>query len=310
MPEVLKQLPDKSLLGLFPDYLAIEYGENADVELPVELISRFSDYKFYLSKFCKSDEDNLLPRLISPVFRRVNAHLVKKTGKCIFQLFKPENITKQNRLPFANALYYGEVKTVTIEQYSYAGHLPLRSFFTAVVKHTENKLRELKGFRGRLKGYNLDNDVKIVIDSFVSNEFKMEESAKKHVKIEVDREKILQLIHDSNVVQQRLLSGTEQEDDVWPDIAGDMDRHNSIQMQANTGDTAEINLADGTAAACYEAQDSGAATAHCKTQDIGVASSHCEYQNTGTDAVYHKSPDIDATDNEDGFAIFIDKLSE
>lgn len=222
--DVLKEIPDKSLLSLFPDDFAAKYIGNADAELPVEFINQFSDYKFYLSKFFKEDEDNLLLKLMPSIFSRINAYFIKKAGKGIFQQFTPEDIPCQHRLPFANAVYYGDVKTITVEKFSYVAYRPLRSFFTAVIKHAENKLREKKGFKGRLRGYDLDPDIQMVINDFINSELKREEAIKNSVKVEVDREKILQLIHDSNIVQQRLLAGADPDGEEQPAFTGEIHR--------------------------------------------------------------------------------------
>ena len=108
--------------------------------------------------------DEYVPKTLE----RVDRHMVATRGHGIFEAFGPSSATRIRRHPFQSAVYAGPSRELTIASVvPYSKHVPLRAFLNPVVKHTENNLRELTGFRGRLRGYTLEPDVRSVIDQFI-----------------------------------------------------------------------------------------------------------------------------------------------
>ena len=205
--DLLNYIPDQNLLFLFPDYMVIENIYKSNCTMPLEFVSRFSDYDFLKSKFCINDNENRLLRYIPGVFGYINQYLLKKEGRGIFEIYKPQEEKIRNRLPFQNAIYHGNVKSIKVEPFLYVENRILRIFFTSVIKYLENRLRQLAGYKSRLRGFILREEMIDVIDRFVDEQIIKEKAEKSSIKIEIDREKIMKLIHDSNVIRQMLLDG-------------------------------------------------------------------------------------------------------
>ncbi|MNV23926.1 hypothetical protein D3C71_1149650 [compost metagenome] len=81
---------------------------------------------------------------------------------------------------------------------------PLRSLITRLFRLTENKLRELLGYRGRLKGVNVDADMDDLIIRFLKREFEKEKQEDKGPAVVIDREKLERLQSDSEIVRTML----------------------------------------------------------------------------------------------------------
>ena len=88
-------------------------------------------------------------------------------------------------------------------------HQPLRRFITAVVKHTENRLREIKKFKGQLRGYSIDPEIRALIDTCISEAAHVISPPPPNSKVKIDQSKVHALIRDSNDVRDMLLSNDE-----------------------------------------------------------------------------------------------------
>lgn len=78
----------------------------------------------------------------------------------------------------------------------------LRRNLTDVVKYIENKLREQKGFRGRLKVKNLDPQITSLIDRFFATE--QARTSAPVPEISIDLDKVASLVNESNQVLDML----------------------------------------------------------------------------------------------------------
>lgn len=81
---------------------------------------------------------------------------------------------------------------------------PLRSLITRLFRLTENKLRELMGYRGRLKGINVDADMDDLITRFLKREYLKETQEDKGPTVVIDPEKLERLQSDSEIVRTML----------------------------------------------------------------------------------------------------------
>ncbi|WP_242834002.1 TerB N-terminal domain-containing protein [Desulfitobacterium hafniense] len=221
-----------------PDYLNIiltGYKKSGIGRLSLELINQIADYSIFRSKFYNESGQTLLVEYIPKTIEKVNAFLLEKHHGGILDLFQPSQRGKIQREPFRSAVYcYKVSQQITLETVPYIKHKPLREFLTAVIKHTENKLREAKGYNGRLRGYVLEPEIKIWIDDFLASEIEgLEPATKPSLKIELDTSKVFQLIEDSDKVRDMLIipgdeAQVEEEKEYQPvkgkNIAGSMER--------------------------------------------------------------------------------------
>jgi hypothetical protein len=93
---------------------------------------------------------------------------VETEGEGIFDKFRPAATETVNRTPFQSALYGGNTEKITIATVlPFSKSRKLCGFATAVVKHTENCLRENAGYPNRLHDYELSPDLRSTIAAFV-----------------------------------------------------------------------------------------------------------------------------------------------
>jgi len=207
---MMAHIPEKSLLSLFPDSFAGCFMENMDAQFTLEFISRFSDYRFYTGQLAQSSQGGFFLSLLPDVFQQINQYLLRKNGKGIFGTYKPPHTAGKRRVAFQNAIYSGPVTSVCQDEIPYTTYPPLRSFFTSVIKETENRLREQAQIKGRLRGIQLDPKVLSVIQSVILNRLCQTVAEDEKKKLQVDRDRIVRLIEESNLIRQKLLEGIDE----------------------------------------------------------------------------------------------------
>lgn len=207
---MMARIPEKSLLSLFPDSLAGCFMENPDAGFTLDFISRFSDYRFYTGQLAQSSQGGFFLSLLPAVFQEINQCLLRENSKGIFGTYRPVHTSGKRRIAFQNAIYSGQVTSVCQDEMPYSTYPPLRSFFTSVIKETENRLREQAQIRGRLRGIQLDPKVLSVIQSLIMNRLCQTAAEDEKKKLQVDRDRIIRLIEESNLIRQRLLEGIDE----------------------------------------------------------------------------------------------------
>jgi hypothetical protein len=207
---MMAYIPEKTLLSLFPDSLAGCFMENPDAGFTLDFISRFSDYRFYTGQLAQSNQGGFFLSLLPTVFQKINQCLLHENGKGIFGTYRPAHTSGKRRIAFQNAIYSGPVTSVCQDEMPYSTYPPLRSFFTSVIKETENRLREQAQIKGRLRGIQLDPKVLSVIQSLILNQLCQANAEEEKKKLQVDRDRIIRLIEESNLIRQRLLEGIDE----------------------------------------------------------------------------------------------------
>lgn len=149
--------------------LALHYYLNRTLkELPLVILDALTDYNICRSRFYRNGYSALLESTLQHVLAHLDTYLHQKSGKGIFEKYRPRSTSTIRRKPFGSAVYEGRADQITIaEIYFYSNHKPLRQFLTPVVKYTENALRQRQDFSGRLKVPPLKAEVITVIDQAI-----------------------------------------------------------------------------------------------------------------------------------------------
>lgn len=146
------------------------YASGSFLETPFWVLENLIDYQVQDSGFYRSGNQELLEKYIPQVLDLVNHRLQQYTGQTIWERFHPQLYKTIRRQPFSGAIYAGATDEITVAVLvPYYEYQPLRDFLTGVVKYTENKLREVKGFNGRLHPPPLDPSITTLIDTFIAN---------------------------------------------------------------------------------------------------------------------------------------------
>lgn len=208
LPDSVFAQLNPEIVNLLPESVVAEYMMNTGKLFSAEYISRFSNYKFTESRFYLNEKGKIFVENISFVLSSVNELLLKQNGIGIFKMFKADNSKGRSRLPYQNAVYQGPVGSLPVNSTDPAKNRDLRIFITSIIKQCENCCREIAGFRGRLGGIELPDDIKQHIKNFILAKVKKVE-VEKRVNINIDKNKIKQLTEDSDIVLEKLLSDTD-----------------------------------------------------------------------------------------------------
>ncbi|MCL2704541.1 MAG: TerB N-terminal domain-containing protein [Defluviitaleaceae bacterium] len=203
-------LEREGLLMMLSADLLLDYYLKNDILLPIELISCFCDYKIYESGFAKGDSGGIFLTALPNALHEIRLH-VNKNSKSSFE--KRESIRENEHIkpPFMRSLF-ANMEMVRLPGYPpFEKHLPFRYFITSIVKEFENQLRSLTKYKGKLKyPSKLNDDLIGICAKHARNAVKAQ--AERPVEINIDRDRLLTLIQDSDEVRARLLEGNRDYD--------------------------------------------------------------------------------------------------
>ncbi|OMD62313.1 hypothetical protein BSK62_23335 [Paenibacillus odorifer] len=178
----------------------------APEQLTFAVLTAMSDYDISKSKFYIGEGKEALKQYIPQVVALINAYVTRKHGSNLVEMFPPGPAVMRERYLFRSAVYdislYGYSVLIPVVRISKSP--PLRSLITRLFRLTENKLRELMGYRGRLKGINVDADMDDLITRFLKREYLKETQEDKGPTVVIDPEKLERLQSDSEIVRTML----------------------------------------------------------------------------------------------------------
>ncbi|MEK4460744.1 TerB N-terminal domain-containing protein [Paenibacillus sp. FSL H8-0315] len=178
----------------------------APEQLTFAVLTAMSDYDISKSKFYIGEGKEALEQYIPQVVALINAYVTRKHGSNLVEMFPPGPAVMRERYLFRSAVYdislYGYSVLIPVVRISKSP--PLRSLITRLFRLTENKLRELMGYRGRLKGINVDADMDDLITRFLKREYLKETQEDIGPTVVIDPEKLERLQSDSEIVRTML----------------------------------------------------------------------------------------------------------
>ncbi|MFK4165697.1 TerB N-terminal domain-containing protein [Paenibacillus lautus] len=212
-------MPIRETYQRFPRVLSAELKEKEwkrrfslqPVELTWELLLDLLDYDVEKSRFYQEKGRKDLEGYAPKVIALVDSYWAKMKGQRLIDRFQPRPRQVKRHL-FRSAVYdhglYG--RTVVLTVVSLSEHAPLRSYITGLVRLTENKLRELRGFKGRLRGAEaVEPEVEEIITRYLKKEIQeqMEPERKQSLpEVQIDTGKLRRLQRESDQVRDMLLT--------------------------------------------------------------------------------------------------------
>ncbi|MNM17903.1 hypothetical protein D3C81_281850 [compost metagenome] len=175
-------------------------------QLTLPALALMSDYDVTKSKFFTGTGQEALERYFPLVVALVDGYALRKHGQKLLDMYPPSPPVVRERYLFRSAVYdislYGYSVLVPVARISKSP--PLRSLITRLLRLTENKLRALMDYRGRLKGISIDKEIEELVEKFLEREFRKVEKEARSAEIVIDRERLHKLRSDSDVVRQLL----------------------------------------------------------------------------------------------------------
>lgn len=135
--------------------------------LPDTVLEWLCVYDRRKSKFYqKHNADDVIEAAYRESLQQIDAHLRARSGRSLFEYFRPAEIAPLKRQPFAGAIYEGEREEITLGEVSdWASSDELHTAITNIIKYTENRLRRQRSFHGTLQGVTLPRDWIAVLDA-------------------------------------------------------------------------------------------------------------------------------------------------
>ncbi|MBT2764366.1 TerB N-terminal domain-containing protein [Paenibacillus sp. ISL-20] len=212
-------MPIRETYQRFPRVLSAELKEKEwkrrfslqPVELTWELLLDLLDYDVEKSRFYQENGRKDLERYAPKVIALVDSYWAKMKGQRFIDRFQPRP-RQVKRYLFRSAVYdhglYG--RNVVLTVVSLSEYAPLRSYITGLVRLTENKLRELRGFKGRLRGADaVEPEVEVIITRYLKKEIQeqLEAQRKQAIpEVQIDTGKLRRLQRESDQVRDMLLT--------------------------------------------------------------------------------------------------------
>jgi hypothetical protein len=178
------------------------------VDITLWLLQYASHYDIRKSRFYWSGASEIelyLPKAIA----LTDAYLKKKQGQRIIEMFDPGHIIRA-RAVFRSAIYMGKAREVRVRIVPLSTHAPFKDFIAQVVRCFENKLREIKGYQGRLRGSGLEPDLEKLIELYLEKETAVKAEPPK---VTIDTEKLARLAKESEETRDMLTAGTAEPED-------------------------------------------------------------------------------------------------
>ncbi|MEI2285212.1 TerB N-terminal domain-containing protein [Paenibacillus polysaccharolyticus] len=191
-------LMDKELERVLQDNVA---------EVTLDMLKWYFDYDVTLNAFYRDGGKEWMERYVPKVMAVMDSYLQRTQQRGLLPELESKAEQTVKRTLFHKAVYdesiYGRFVTFT--------HVPLileREFVRRLIgiyRCTENKLRELLGFRGRLRGKTLEPELASVIERYLERAFAMEQAeAVTAPVIQIDTAKLTSLQKDSEYVRKAL----------------------------------------------------------------------------------------------------------
>lgn len=202
------ELMDLELVRLF---------QEKPLQIPMEVLLILSNYDVQDSRFYveagQEDLDYHIPRIVS----LAAGYLREKENDQWKELFASDIPPKTTeRYLFHRAVYdarlYGRLLPVTT--IPIRNHAPLRSWVTQIIRYTENKLREHRGFKGRLRGVEIASSIERLVKLYLKRELTGRQDERPAIVI--DSDKLASLQKDTEYVRSMLTveePGTTEEKD-------------------------------------------------------------------------------------------------
>lgn len=180
------------------------------IHLSWELLRPLIDYEVEKSKFYTKEGRKEISHFAPRVVALVDGLVRKRTGKRLLELYLPPEKRVQ-RFLFRSAVYDHEMygRTTGVVTQSISGHPPLRGFLTQLVRLTENKLRELTGVKGKLRGVEVEADIEELVTRYLGQDFERRRAEKlreQAPKVKLNTAKLRKLQQESDEVRELLLN--------------------------------------------------------------------------------------------------------
>ena len=175
-----------------------------------DLLSDLMDYEPEKSRFYQEGGRKDMKMYGPKIVALVDAYLGKTKGQRLLEMYRPRE-RKQERYIFRSAVYDYDIygRTAPVMTLPLSEHAPLRHYITNLIRMMENKLRELRGFKGRLRGIEMEPEIEKLVARFLKKELQPSGDDPKDKtekpEVQIDLAKLRRIQRESDDVRDMLL---------------------------------------------------------------------------------------------------------
>ncbi|WP_339169856.1 TerB N-terminal domain-containing protein [Paenibacillus sp. FSL R5-0341] len=214
-------------------------------DISLNMLQRYYDYDITLSKFYRDGGKEVMEQYIPRVMALVDSYLERTRKVGLLPEFQPNDERTVERILFRKAVYDDSIygRSVSFRYIPIGEQADFVQMVTRIYRCTENKLRELLGFRGRLRGQTLEPELANLIERYLDKAYATEQAeAVEQPVIRIDTEKLASLQQESEYVRLALTIEEDHPSEVNDDLPpteGLMEPAPSL-VEIETGAPAEL----------------------------------------------------------------------
>ena len=181
----------------------VQSGDSFEA-LPDGTIFALAKYNPTKSKFYKKFAESIdLHQGYKKALVAMDEAARKEQGKTLLQMHQPKRRQVIRRALFASAVHdYPGTEIEIAATHAWTEVEPLTASLNSIIKHADNVLRGQAGYRYRVRGIQLTEESKSVIETALQPEAPRRE-------LSIDHSKVAQLAKDSQAIRDRLLAEVE-----------------------------------------------------------------------------------------------------
>ncbi|MFX3649607.1 MAG: TerB N-terminal domain-containing protein [Paenibacillus sp.] len=176
-------------------------------DISLNMLQRYYDYDITLSKFYRDGGKEVMEQYIPRVMALVQSYLERTRQVGLLPEFQPNEERTVERVLFRKAVYDDSIygRSVSFRYMPIGEQAEFVQMVTRIYRCTENKLRELLGFRGRLRGQTLEPELANLIERYLDKAYATEQAeAVEQPVIRIDTERLASLQQESEYVRLAL----------------------------------------------------------------------------------------------------------
>ncbi|PQP81213.1 hypothetical protein C0Q44_22610 [Paenibacillus sp. PCH8] len=176
-------------------------------DISLNMWQRYYDYDITLSKFYRDGGKEVMEQYIPRVMPLVHSYLERTRQAGLMPVLGPSDERTMERVLFRKGVYDDSIygRSVSFKYMPIGEHTDFVQMVTRIYRCTENKWRELLGFRGRLRGQTLEPELANLIERYLDIAFaNAQAEAVEQPVIRIDTEKLASLQRESEYVRMAL----------------------------------------------------------------------------------------------------------
>lgn len=208
-------------------------------EISLNMLQRYYDYDITLSKFYRDGGKEVMEQYIPRVMALVQSYLERTRQVGLLPELEPKDERRVERVLFRKAVYDDSIygRSVSFRYMPIGEQAEFVQMVTRIYRCTENKLRELLGFRGRLRGQTLEPELANLIKRYLDKAYAVEQAeAVEQPVIRIDTEKLASLQQESEYVRLALTIEEDPSSEVKDDEFNNADITNNPVDALHAGD--------------------------------------------------------------------------